>query len=67
MCDGERGSGLEGADDLCLVIFDDLGLKVSINNGILASRLGFRISASRVGFEPRGWDVSLWLGFEPQG
>ena len=43
MCDGERGSGPEGADDLCLVIFDDLGLKVSINNGILASRLGFGI------------------------
>ena len=34
MCDGERGSGPEGADDLCLVIFEDLGLKVSINNEI---------------------------------
>ena len=34
MCDGERGSGPEGADDLCSVSFADLGLKVSINNGI---------------------------------
>ena len=32
--DAERGSGSEGADDLCLVSFEDLGLKVSINNGI---------------------------------
>ena len=40
MCDGERGSGPEGADDLCSVSIEDLGLKVSINNEILASRLG---------------------------
>ena len=34
MCDGERGSGPEGADDLGSVIFEDLGLKVSINNDL---------------------------------
>ena len=34
VCDGERGSGPEEANDLCLVSFEDLGLKVSINNGI---------------------------------
>ena len=34
MCDGERGSGPEGADDLCLVSFEALGLNLSINNGI---------------------------------
>ena len=36
MCvyDGERGSGPEGADDLCLVNFEALGLNLSINNGI---------------------------------
>ena len=34
MCDGERGSGPEAADDLCSVSFEDLGSKVSINNGI---------------------------------
>ena len=34
MCDGERGSGPKGANDLCSVIFEDLGLKVSINNEI---------------------------------
>ena len=34
MCDGERGSGPKGADDLCSVTFEDLGLKGSINNGI---------------------------------
>ena len=37
MCDGERGSGPEGADDLCLVSFGDLGLKT----GIWVSRLGY--------------------------
>ena len=34
LCDAERGSGSEEANDLCLVSFEDLGLKVSINNGI---------------------------------
>ena len=34
LCDGERGSGPKGADDLCSVIFEELGLNVSINNGI---------------------------------
>ena len=34
MCDGERGSGPEGADDLCLVSFEALGLNLSIHNGI---------------------------------
>ena len=33
MCDGERGSGPEGADDLCLVGFEALGLNLSINYG----------------------------------
>ena len=32
--DGERGSGPEGADDLCLVSYEALGLYLSINNGI---------------------------------
>ena len=32
--DGERGSGPEGADDLCLVSYEALGLNLSINNGI---------------------------------
>ena len=31
---GEQGSGPEGADDLCLVSFEALGLNLSINNGI---------------------------------
>ena len=34
LCDSERGSGPEGTNDLCSGIFEDLGLKVSINNGI---------------------------------
>ena len=34
MCGGERGSGPEGANDLCLVSFEALGLNLSINNGI---------------------------------
>ena len=34
MCDGERGSGPEGADDLCSVSFVDLGLNLSIHNRI---------------------------------
>ena len=47
VCDGERGSGPEGADDLCLVSYEVLGLNLSINKGIWASRLWF---------EPRGCD-----------
>ena len=43
MCDGERGSGPEGADDLCCCY---LGLK----DGIRTWRLGF---------ERRGGDLSL--------
>ena len=34
MCDGERGSGPKGADDLCLVSFEALGLNLSIIIGI---------------------------------
>ena len=32
--EGERGSGPKGADDLCLVSYEALGLNLSINNGI---------------------------------
>ena len=39
MCVGKRGSGPEGADDLCFVSFEALGLNLSINNLILAFRL----------------------------
>ena len=39
VCDGERGSGPEGADDLCLVSFEALGLNLSINTRIKAFRL----------------------------
>ena len=34
VCGGERGSGLERADDLCFVSSEVLGLNLSINNGI---------------------------------
>ena len=34
VCDGDRGSDPEGADDLCLVSFEALGLNLSINTGI---------------------------------
>ena len=34
MSGGKRGSGPEGADDLCLVSFEALGLNLNINNGI---------------------------------
>ena len=43
VCDGERGSGPEGADDLCLVGFEALGLNLSINYG----------------FKSQGCDLSL--------
>ena len=39
VCDGERGSGPEGADDLCLVSFEALGLNLSIDIRIKAFRL----------------------------
>ena len=34
VCGGERSSGPEETDDLCLVSFKILGLNFSINNGI---------------------------------
>ena len=34
LCEGERGSGPEGAVDLCLVSFEALGLNFSVNEGI---------------------------------
>ena len=34
MCGGKRGSGPKGADDLCLVRFEDLSLNLIITNGI---------------------------------
>ena len=46
LCDGERGSGPEGADDLCSVIFEDLSLNVSIKPSMY---LGL----------DRCWDLSL--------
>ena len=39
VCDGERGSVPEGADDLCLVCFEALGLNLSIDIRIKAFRL----------------------------
>ena len=39
MCDGERGSGPEGADDLCLVSFEALGLNLSLKAVIQAMML----------------------------
>ena len=74
MYDGERGSGPEGADDLCLVSFKDLGHKA----GILALILGFGPQglnfASRLEFWPKGWNfgfkAGIWasrLGFGLQG
>ena len=65
----ERDSGPEGADDLCLVSFGDLGLKT----GIWVSRLEFgpkgsylglkaRLLASKLGFGPQRWDLGLKAG-----
>ena len=53
-CEGEKGSGPEGANDLCLVSFSDFGLKA----GIWASKLVF---------EPQGLDLGLKAGILPQG
>ena len=33
MCDGERGSGPEGTDDLCLVSFEVLGWDLRLGFG----------------------------------
>ena len=54
VCDGERGSGPEGADDLCLVRFEPQGCDLSI---------GAEIQASIIRFELGGWNFSL----EPKG
>ena len=49
-CEGERGSGPEGADDLCLVSLELQGWDMNLKG---------LISPSRPGFEPWGWDLSL--------
>ena len=58
-----RGAAaLKGANDLCLVRFEDQGLEVSISKRILAGwnlRLEVRIQALRFRCESRGWEVSL--------
>ena len=41
MCDGERGGGPEGADDLCLVTLELQSWDLSHKAGTLALRLGF--------------------------
>ena len=39
MHDGERGSGPEGVDDLCLVSFEALGWDLSVEAGFQGLRL----------------------------
>ena len=53
MCDCERGSGPEGADHLCLVSWEALGLDLSPNASILVSRLRFEagIQSNMLGFD----------------
>ena len=65
MCDGERGSGPERADYLCLVSFEALGLNLSINNGIWALRLWFEPWGGDLSLEAVIWASRLW--FEPRG
>ena len=48
------GSGPEGADDLCLISFGDLGWDLGLKAGIWASRLEFW---------PLGWVFDLKTGF----
>ena len=73
LCDGERGSGPEGADELRLVGLEVFEWDLSLNAGICASRFWFeprgldvsqrtRIQALRLGFEPLDWDLSLETG-----
>ena len=61
-CDGERGSGPEGADDLCSVSLGALGWNLSLAARISALKLGFEPQSSRLGFESQGWDLSLKAG-----
>ena len=63
VCGGKRGSGPEGANDLCCFY-------LSFKAGIRAWRLGYEpcgwdlslgagIRATRLGFKLQGWDLSL--------
>ena len=77
MWDGERGSGPEGADDLCLVSFEAEGLNLSHEAVIWTMRLWYEagvcassheavIWASKLWFELLGCDLSLKAVIEPQ-
>ena len=66
-CEGERGSGPEGADDLCLARIEVLRWDWTLEAGKRPSRLGLKsqgwdwslqsgIGASNLGLEPPVWD-----------
>ena len=57
MCDGEMGSGPEGADDLCSENFVDQGLNLSINNGLFGSLKANRLGLGNV---KRQNGIQLW-------
>ena len=48
MCDGERGSRPEGADDLCLVGFEALGLNSNLGTQIPVLRLKSQSRTSKL-------------------
>ena len=74
ICDAERGSGLEGDNDLCLVILDALccnlslearGCNLSLEAGIRAIWSEFQPQSWIVGFEARF--LTLRLDFRLSG
>ena len=73
MCEGERGSGPEGADDLCLVCFRNFGLKAVIWTSKLVFGPQDLDLSLKAGILSQGWNFGLkarfWasrLGFGPQ-
>ena len=55
ICDGERGSGPEGADDLCLVILEALCWDLSLEARGCNLSLEAGIGAIWPDFQPQGW------------
>ena len=73
VCDSERGSGPEGADDLCSVCFEAWGWDLSHDAGYWPSSPEFELRgwnlsleagiwASKLGIESQSWESSLHAG-----
>ena len=58
MCDGERGSGPEGADDLCLASMEALGWDLSLN---MQCPLVHSLVCLSIVWSIRPWVTEIWV------